>query len=193
MTPALTDRDRRALALGGFVLFAAILLRIWSPMAAVLTHRAELNQSLSDRLVWLHQRETQPTAVRAELVRVERRLARLDSLLLPSGSPAHVSSELHAIVRDAAEAAGLVLISSTSLPDSVPTGPLQKAIVRLEAHGDVSGVLQFLLLIELAPGLLDVRQLAIAAEDPAGAPDSPESLRVSLAIEGAALAPGVTR
>jgi hypothetical protein len=70
------------------------------------------------------------------------------------------------------------------------TGAFQRALVRLEAQGDVSGLMQFLLLIELAPGLLDVRELSVTPAEPAAGGDRAEVIRVSISIEGVARSSG---
>jgi hypothetical protein len=188
----LSRRDRRALSAGAAIVGAVLLTRLTVPVLDLLTRVREANQAASDRLAFSQQDLAALGATRDTLAARVVRLARADSLLLSPGSPAHVASELGAIVRDASRTAGLELLGATTQSDSVVIGTFQRAVVRLEAQGDVSGLMQFLLLVELAPGLLDVRELSVTPVEPAAGDDRAEVIRVSIAIEGVARSPGTS-
>ena len=176
---------------------AATLYRLALPTLASLTQLRQSNQAMSDRLAFSGLDFAMLGASREALAARTRRLADADTLLLSAGSAAHVASELGAIVRGAARTAGLELLGATTQSDSVVRGAFQSALVRLEAQGDISGLMQFLLLIELGPGLVDVRELSVTPVEPAAGGDRAEVLRISISIEGVARAylvpfPGVT-
>ena len=183
-----TSRDRRALGIGATVVAAAMLYRLVVPTVESLAQVRQSNQAASDRLEYSGQDVAALDATRDTLAARSGLLVVADSLLLSPGSPAHVASELGAIVRGAARTAGLELLGAATQSDSVVSGTFQRALVRLEAQGDVSGLMQFLLLIELAPGLLDVREFSVTPVEPAAAGDRAEVIRVSISIEGVARA-----
>lgn len=194
----ISSRDRRALSVGVAIAVAAMLYRMVPPTLDSLRQVRQSNQAMSDRLAFSGQDVAVLDATRDTLAARTGRLASADTLLLSPGSPAHVASELGAIVRGSARTAGLELLGATTQSDSVVRQAFQSALVRLEAQGDVSGLMQFLLLIELAPGLLDVRELSVTPVEPAAGGDRAEVIRVSISIEGVARAlgalyPGVTR
>jgi hypothetical protein len=190
----LSARDRRALYAGGAILVGALVFRSAAPILGALTGLAESNQRSSDLVTLVHRDAADAASMRDSLLARRRRLAASDSLLLPSGTPASVASELAASLRRAAADVGLELLGATTEPGAAASGSLQRARVRLDAQGDVSGILQFLLLVELSPGLLDVSDLAITALEPGAADDRAEAIRISLTIEGVALAaPAIDR
>ena len=182
----LTSRDRRALILGAAILVAALAYRAAIPAFAALVRTGESNQLRSDRLALVLQGAGEGAAMRDTLRARRRRLDEADSLLLPAGTSARIASELGAIVRSAARSAGLEVLGAMSQSDSASSGPLHRAQVRIDAQGDISGVMQFLLLVELAPGMLDVREISLTPAEPTGIADRPEVLRVSFTIEGVA-------
>jgi hypothetical protein len=183
----ITVRDRRALYAGGVVLAGALLFRFAVPAWGALARLAEANQRSSDLLALAHHDAMDAGRMRDSLQARRARLATADSLMLPSGSPARVASELAASVRRSAADVGLELLNATTEADSVVHGPLQRARIRIDAQGDISGILQFLLLVEISPGLLDVTNLAITPLEPTGGDDRAEAIRLSLTIEGVAL------
>lgn len=102
--------------------------------------------------------------------------------------PAAAAARLRSHVSVAASAAGLVLQSIDLRPDSSATHALRRPAVRGEARGDISGLAQFLLLIEMGPPLMRVSDLTIIQPDPVGGRDRSEELRISFLIEGTSLA-----
>lgn len=187
-TLALSSRDRRALMFGMVTLGLALAVRLALPAITALRRAEEQNQLRADALARLASR---PSA--GELADTLRSLsAALDSArsaLLPSGSGAAVASHLHAVVRRAASDVGLKVFESRAEADSGSAVGFVTAAVRLEAEGDVSNVMQFLLLLELAPGSLRFEDLSITPLEPTASDDRPESIRLAIAIEG--LAPRV--
>lgn len=184
----LTLRDRRALGVGLVVAALSIAYRLSLPATTALARMREANQRASDHLALAREEllasGTSDSTLAARLVH----LVAADSSLLPSGSAGHVASELGSVVRSSARAAGLEVLGATTQSDSLSPGGFQQAEVRLDAQGDVSGLMQFLLLVELAPGLLDVRDLAITPADPAGVGEQAEVLRISITLTGVARA-----
>lgn len=189
---SLSARDGRALAIGLAAAFLSVSYRVSIPAIAAMERIRDSNQVASDRLALGRETTLGVGALEDSLEARSLLLAAADSTLLPSGSPAHVASELGSIVRNSARSAGLELLGATTQSDSLTRGAFQFASVRLEAQGDVSGLMQFLLLVELAPGLLDVRDIAITPAEPAAGNDRAEVLRISLTLEGVALAHPIT-
>lgn len=188
----LSARDRRALSIGLAVALLSVSYRVAIPAIAAMARIRASNQVASDRLALTREAILAVGALEDNLEARSLRLTAADSALLPSGSPAHVASELGSIVRTSARSAGLELLDATTQSDGVTRGAFQFASVRLEAQGDVSGLMQFLLLVELAPGLLDVRDIAITPAEPAAGNDRAEVLRISITLEGVALAHLIT-
>lgn len=185
---SLTARDRRALAIGALVLVGALAFRAAIPAREAMRRLRVDNQALSDRIAIAGRVAAGRASLGDTLAVLEARSLRADSLLLPRGSAPSVASALATVVRSSARSAGLELLAATSEHDSTATAPFQRASIRVEAQGDVSGLMQFLLLVELAPGLLDVRELSVTPTEPTAGNDRAEVLRISLTIEGVALA-----
>lgn len=184
----LSPRDRRAVAVGLATVILAVSYRVAIPAAAALSRWRVANQAASDRLAIAREALLGARTLEDSLRARARRLVAADSALLSSGSPARVASELGSIVRASARSAGLELLGATTQSDSLARDGFRHATARVEAQGDVSGLMQFLLLVELAPGLLDVRDLAITPAEPAASNDRAEVLRISLTVAGVALA-----
>lgn len=179
------SRDRRALLIGGIVLVASLALRYGIEMIGVLQATRERNQRQSDLRAALERRPSLDVLTDSLAQRVEW-LSLTETQLLSSGTPSHVASALHAIVRGAATDVGLTVQSTSAEGDSSSTGPFARAMVRLDAEGDVSNVMQFLLLIELAPGALRTTRLSLSPLEPGAPPDRAETIRLSMTVEGVA-------
>lgn len=184
-TSALRQRDRRALVLGAVTLGLAFIARLTWPTITALRSVEEQNQLRADALARLASRP----AVRELADSLQSLSLALDSArtaLLPAGSGPAVASHLHSAVRRAASDVGLRVLESRAEADSGAADRFVTATVRLEAEGDVSNVMQFLLLLELAPGSLLLEELSLTPLEPTARDDRPESIRMAIAIEGIA-------
>lgn len=184
---ALAPRDRRALSWLGVALAGAIAIRVLPSLLLGV-------QELRDRAQFTADRRHHAERLLAEEVRMadslRARRLRLDAartgLLRPRGAVS-VAADLGALVRETATGSGLAVLSASVSADTATVGPLQRASLQLEAEGDVSGLAQFLLALELAPGFLRVMDLTVTQPDPGGTVPGPERLRVRVAIDGVAL------
>ena len=70
--------------------------------------------------------------------------------------------------------------------DTVTANGFGRPSVRGEARGDISGLTQFLLLMEIGPPLLRVAELTVTQSDPTRT-GRPEELRIAFLIEGMSL------
>lgn len=181
-------RDVRALALGSLILTVALLVKgvpAWHAWTTSSRAAAELALSqLADAQSAIIARP----AVRDSL---SARLARYDSLasgLLRADNPGTAAADLGAVVAQAARTAGLQLGSIAVRADTGEgtntRGRLSRPVARGDARGDVSGLMQFLLLIELGPPLMNVRSLTVTQAEPGAPSNRPENLRLEFVVEG---------
>lgn len=186
----LSARDRKALSLGAVVLISGILLTRGLP-----SWRSALVQAQDEAAL-----EQRALADARALIKVlpalrdslEQRRGRLDALTprLIKEANAHVAvARLEAVVSAAAASAGIVVSSLGLRADSSGARALRRPQVHGEARGDASGLLQFLLLLELGPPLVRVPTLTITQPDPIGRSGRPEELRIAFIVEGASLVP----
>ena len=181
-----TSRDRRALVIGACVVALAALVR-GVPLALDRASRAAATaQVRADRAAYAQRMLASLPAMRDSLVARSLQLDAVNATLIRAGSPARVSADLSALVSRAARDVGLDLFSSSATSDSSTESPLLRAELHLDAQGDIAGVMQFLLLLELSPGLLDIREFALSQPDPAAPSNRPEQLRLTLTIDGVA-------
>lgn len=182
---ALGARDRRALLVGGGVLVAALAFRSMLTAVDALGVMRQRNQVRADLLARI---ETRPAVaiLGDSLHQLETALDSARGRLLPRGTDASVASNLHAAVRRAATDVGLVLHSTRAESDASVAGPFAAASVRLDAEGDVSAVMQFLLILELAPGALRFTEMSVTPLEPAAGDDRPEAIRLSITVSGIA-------
>lgn len=190
---ALSSRDRRALLVGGAVLAFALLLRVMPAVARIAIAEAVAAQSASDRTAFAASGARDSARILSELSTQRARLEARRPELLNGGGGARLASELSALVTGAARDAGLDLLGATAVPDTLAPAALEVAEVRVEVQGDVSGVMQYLLLLEQAPGLLNVRELSVSQPEPAAPGSVVESLRASLLVTGVSLRRSTTR
>ena len=182
----LRGRDRRALLIGGALVLLVIVIRTVPFAISASRATAARAQSASDRLEFSRRLILSSASMESTLVGMEEALARADAELLGAGSPARVAAELSAQLTQSARSAGLAVLSASATGDST-TGPvLVRPRVRLEALGDISGVMQFLLLLETGRGLLHIVEIAVTQPDPASPNERPEQLQLSILVEGAA-------
>lgn len=183
---SLGTRDRRAIVLGGLALCALVATWLLSIAVPPLTALHRRNQVRSDDLARLARRP--PSGVlRDSLGHLSAWFDTLQLQLLPGRSGTQVVSQLHGAIRQLASDAGLSVLSTRAESDSSAEAPFVLAVTSLEAEGDVSGVLQFLLLLDTARGLPRLRSLSITPLEPGGPDDRPEVIRLSAVVDAAGL------
>ncbi len=182
----LHPRDRRAIGVGAAVLFVAFAATRGLPAWWQLLERARDTASAELRAV----RDARAVIAAAEVLedslRVRRaRYVAATPMLVLAGSPSDAASRLSAVVSDAARNAGVAMSSVTLRADTSTASTFGRPRLRGEARGDISGLSQFLLLIEGGPTLLRVIDLTVTQPDPVGGA-RPEELRFSFTIEALA-------
>lgn len=188
----LSARDRRALLMGGLLVVLAIVLGRGVPLWLELLggSRDEADQArraLADARAVI----AAAPELRDSLVVRRARYLNAAPAVIVGATPSAVASRLSAIVSAAATNAGIAMSSVMLRADTASSSAFGRPSVRGEARGDISGLTQFLLLIELGPPLLRVAELTVTQADPAGAGRA-EELRIAFVIEGMSLIDSIT-
>lgn len=193
---ALSARDRRTLTVGvvaiGSLVLAARGIPAWRTW--VRETRATAVEHLGDAARAEGVVRTFPAMRDSLAVRNARYLA-LAPTLVSGGSLNAASATLASLVSTAATESGVTLgavqmRTKEAAPrrDSVAThAAFARVRVESDVTGDIRGIARFLAALEGGPVHLVVRDLTITQSDAVGAPDRPEVLRATVAVEGLAL------
>jgi hypothetical protein len=182
-----SSRDRRAVALGafvvGFVLFVFRVLPLWRSWdedrrAAAAELAGEVERTRAG-VRWL------PGALDSVEAR-SRRVVALAPLLVPGNTPAAASASLASLVSGAAAKAHVDLGALQLRPDSAGETSFTRVAVRGDATGDLPGILRMLSELEGGRELLVVRVLSITQPAAGGPGDQPEALRLEFSVEALA-------
>jgi type II secretion system (T2SS) protein M len=186
---ALTDRDRRALSLGGVVLLVAVIMFRGVPALASWTgtERARAER-LSDAVTRVRGSSRHLVSLSDSARARARRASLLDSLFLTGNGSTLAAANLAAELSDYASAEGLrvaaVQADATSDSTSVPR--------RIRAHATVNGQLgalvKFLMRVENGPRLLVVEELSLS-QPTVTQNGQPETIHADLVIVGFAKQP----
>ncbi len=181
----MTQRDRRALAVGGAVVLAAVLLlRVlpWSVRRVLAVER-----DLRARAALLARARAdlgEGGALRDSAAALGQALVGLAPKILSGGTAAEAAADLSGQVNHAAAANQVKLDRLDPVPDSAGAGRLRRATLRAAVECDVRGLAGMLQALELGKTVLAVRGLRVTAVD-VGSPDrNPEVLRVELTVTG---------
>lgn len=183
----LSTRDRRALLIGSIVLGGSFALTRGIP--AWLTLLAESADSASRETRALADARAlivAAPALRDSLTARRTRYLAMAPSVIASATPDEAVARLSGIVSESASNAGVVLSSLSLIADTTSVNGFGRPSVRGEARGDVSGLTQFLLLIEIGPPMLRVSHLTVTQPDPVGTGRA-EELRIAFVIEGMSL------
>lgn len=182
----LNQRDRRALGVGALVVLTALAATRGVPAWWQLLERAREAASAESRALNDARAVAESAGALRDSLRVRRaRYVAATPMLIVAGSPADAASRLSALVGGAAKDAGVAMNTVTLRADTASEATFSRPRVRGDARGDVSGLSQFLLLIEGGPTHLRVIDLTVSQPDPIGGA-RPEELRFSFTIEGLA-------
>lgn len=181
-----TERDRRAVKLGAFVLLVAFggVRGLPALVRALDSMRGDLvleRRTLAD----VRSLVAATPAMRDSLVARRHRLAMNSAAAIIAPDPTGAASALGALVTGAARDVNVSVSALRLRPDSAGAHGFSRPRVAVEARGDVSGLMQLLLLIEGGTLLMTVTELAITQSDPLGAGRA-EELAMSLVVEGLA-------
>ena len=183
----LSPRDRRTLIVGALVLMPLILGGKALPAALEWQQRQTADAALIVRKVAELQasRRILP-ALRDTLIARQARLARVDSLLLRSGSLASAAAELASLVESLADSTRVKVGYLQLKTDSGTRGTIATIGVRLNGLSDVVGLGAFLRAVDGSIRPLIVRDLSVVPADPVSSDAKSEVLRVDLLVEGLA-------
>lgn len=182
----LRQRDRRALLVGAAVVLVSLAATRGVPAWLHLLERSREASGIEVRA--LHDARALIAADATLLDSLRARRARYltaTPMLIRAGSPADAASRLSALVDVAAKNAGVAMNTVTLRADTTSSAMFGHPRVRGDARGDISGLSQFLLLIEGGPTYLRVLELTVSQPDPVGGARA-EELRFSFTIEGLA-------
>lgn len=179
----LSPRDRRTLIVGSATIAVIFIggngapaLRRWeaAQVAAASATRDSLDVSSRG--------ERGARAVRDSLGAREWQLQSFTSKLLSATTADGAAGALAARLEELARRAGVEVHTVTLRPDTITRFGLARVAVRVNAEGDVRGLIDLLFAVESNSLPLAVRELAISQNDPAAPESEMETLRVELVV-----------
>ncbi len=187
----MTQRDRRALLLGGAVVIGAVLiLRLlpWTVRTAVageagLRERAALLARARADLAGAGE-------LRDSAVQLGQALVGLAPRILSGSSAAEAIADLSGRVNLAASSHQAKVERVDAVPDSVIRGRLHRASLRAGFECDVRGLVGVLQALEFGKVPLALQELRVTAVEVGSGDKSAEALRVELTVSGWFLANG---
>jgi Type II secretion system (T2SS), protein M subtype b len=189
----MTERDRRALRLGGAAVAGAVLLLRVLPWGVRSALAAEAG--LRDRTVLLARARldlADAALLRDSAVQLGQALVGLAPKILSGNSAAEAVADLSGRVNLAASSHQAKLERVEAVPDSVVRGRLHRATLRAAFECDVRGLVGVLQALEFGKVVIGVHELRVTAVDVASPEKSPEVLRVELTVSGWFLAKAAT-
>jgi len=176
----MTDRERRAVWVGGVILVGAVLLRGAPMVIGWVTQRLEATRAhvaQAAHVRWLVAEAPARQALMRERVRA---LVDLAPVLLGTDGAAEGAATLSGDLNVLAVRHRVTLSRLDPQPDTT-TGPFIAVTVRFQAETDIAGLAGFLQDVESGPRLLSLTDLAITAEERGG---PVERLRIGGAVRG---------
>lgn len=180
--PEMTNRDRRALAVGAVSIAAMIAFVKVVPSLRRWNDRLELRQVLLTRQVSAaRQLLGHDRAMRDSLSARSRALEGVEVGLLRAESKSAAEAALASLVSATAAAAG-VKIDALALDADVDDG-VELVTVSGGATGDIAGVAQFISALEAERARLALRSMSIRPSDVATVDTRAESLRLEFTVQ----------
>jgi len=182
--PAMSNRDRRALAAGATCMVLVVVLgrlvpaeRSWAARAEI--RAAMLSRELSEaRMVIGNEKATRDSVVARARV-----LQRRERDLLHVEGKSNGEAALAAIVSTAAASADIKIDALALDADAGNDGSLQSVAVTGGATGDIQALAAFLTAIERASAHVAVRALSITQSDAASPDTRSENLRLEFTVQ----------
>ena len=181
----MTERDRRALIVGGGVVVAAVLLlRVlpWGVRSALATE-AGLRQRAA-LLARARADLAEASVLRDSAVGLGQALVGLAPKILSGNSAAEAVADLSGRVNLAASGHQAKLERIDPVADSGVAGRLRRATLRAAFECDVRGLAGILGALEFGKAALSLRELRVTAVDAGSADRVPEVLRVEMTVAG---------
>jgi len=181
----MTQRDLRALKLGGSVVLAGFLLLRAVPWAV--RRAVAAGRGLQERtavLVRVRSDLADAPLLRDSAGVLTRAVVSLAPKLLSGDTPAEALADLSGRLNLAASRNRAKLERTDQLSDSALAGRLRRVRVRAALESDIRGVMSFLRALELGDAVLSVEELRIVASDPNAGDGTPEVLRVEVTVTG---------
>jgi Tfp pilus assembly protein PilO len=176
----MTERDRRALWVGGVIVGGVLLLRGSPIVIASLAHRLEATRAERAQLAQVRRLIAEAPARQALMRERVRALVDLAPVLLGTGSVAEGAATLSGELNQLAMGHRLTLSRLDPQPDSA-VGPFVAVTVQFQAETDITGLAGFLESVETGSRLLSLTDLAITADEQAA---PVERLRIEGAVRG---------
>jgi hypothetical protein len=180
----LSERDRRAVAVGGLAVLIAAVIRI--VLLPYLSRESSLHATLTrEEQMLLHDqvllREARAYPEQFELAAAE--FYRFAPRLLATGTEASIQQAIALELQTAARDGGVQLERLEPLASTVVTAGVRSHGCRVDGEGDLEGLLTMLSELESSPTLLVVRDLSIATSA-AGEAADPEALQFHFTATG---------
>jgi hypothetical protein len=180
----MTERDRRALQLGGAVILAAFLLLRLIPQAWAIGRRNwEDFRGRAELLARAQKRVEGARSLEDSSLAAKRRLLALAPALVDGNDDAEALTTLSAELAGIAMKKQLRMLRTSSIADSARAGQLRRLSVQLAVEGDSRGILDFLAAISRTPEVLVPVDLRIVASDPWAAGAAAEVLQTELTLQ----------
>jgi hypothetical protein len=181
----MTDRDRRALLLGGAAVMSAVLLLRVLPWTVRSALAAEAGLRERAALLARARADLADAAVlRDSAVGLGQALVSLAPRILSGNTVAEAVSDLSGRVNLAASGHQAKLERVDPVPDSTVAGRLHRATLRAAFECDVRGLAGVLQALEFGKTTLLVRELRVTAIDAGSLDKKPEVLRVEMTVTG---------
>ena len=180
----MTARDRRALLVGGSVLFASVLLlRVvpWTVRQVVSFRTRAIERTAT--LVRARDLAAGLPASRDSLRGALAAIVGLAPQLVDGSTSAEAQASLSGLVSLAAARHSLKVLRLDPINDSA-AGVFHRVGLHVECEGDVAGLAALLRSLETGAPLLSVPDLSVQALDPWGDPKVAERLHIELTIAG---------
>jgi hypothetical protein len=181
----MTERDRRALMLGGGVVLTALLLFRVLPWTVRSALAAEAGLRERAALLARARADLADAAVlRDSAVGLGQALVSLAPKILSGNTLAEAVSDLSGRVNLAASGHQAKLERVDPVTDSAVAGRLHRATLRAAFECDARGLAGVLQALEFGKTALSVRELRVTAIDAGSVDKKPEVLRVEMTVTG---------
>jgi len=176
----MTERDRRALWVGGVIVLGAVLLRGIPIVTGRVAQRLDGTRAQVAHAAQVRRVVAEAPARQALMRERVRALVALAPVLLGTESAADGVAALSGELTTLALRHRVTLSRLDPQPDTA-VGPFVAVTVRFQAEADLAGLAAFVQDVEAGPRLLGFTDLAITADEPAAAM---ERLRIEGAVRG---------